>query len=78
MLAFQAQLFGFQVDLVLDVFQALQPEVQKVATAAGRVQHAVGVQPFEKTEKQMKCACAPARSFSSWAVPPGDHLRTKA
>jgi len=50
-LALQAQLFGFQVHLVLDVLQAAQRQVEEVAAAAGRVEHAVGLQPLQEADE---------------------------
>ena len=44
----QAQRLRFQHDLMFDVLQRPQRQVQKVARAAGRVQHPERPQPFQK------------------------------
>ena len=51
-LALQAQRGGFQVALVFQVFQRLEAQKQKVAAAAGRVQHAVVLQFIQPLAEQ--------------------------
>ena len=50
-LALEAHRLGFEIDLVLDILQALQRQVEEIAAAAGRVEHAIGAQPFEEADK---------------------------
>ena len=70
-LALQAQRLGLQVDLVLDVLQALQRQVEEVAAAAGRVEHAVGLQPLQEAdERGLRVALGlVAVASCSWPAP---------
>jgi hypothetical protein len=40
-------LFGFEVGFVFEVFQRTQSEVEKIAAAAGGVEHFKMLEPFE-------------------------------
>ncbi len=50
-LALQAELLGLEVGAVLDVLQRLQRQVEEVAAAAGRVEHAVGLELLEEADE---------------------------
>ena len=50
-LAVQAEGFGVEVGAVFEVFEGAQAEVQEVAGAAGGVEHAEVLEPFEVAQK---------------------------
>ncbi len=68
MLALQGQRLGFQVHLVLDVLQALQRQVQKVAAAASRVSSTRKF--FSRARNPTNSACAWLDSLLGWRLAP--------